>query len=162
MPTFIAEENWDCTFNVPFHFTLQFLIWGGFHKAIYIPHLKFALCVYPFCTNLLSFGIMHLRLALNLLHFLPDLSAFRALGCALNFYEPHPWSQMFEYWLWPLIWININRDCSINKVCELLNIYYGFGLPHTWTWLVANCTKWNILVEFDLKKIGDLKLTKYS
>jgi hypothetical protein len=34
---------------------------------------------------------MHLRLALKLLHFLPDLGELYALRFAPNFYEIHPW-----------------------------------------------------------------------
>jgi hypothetical protein len=34
---------------------------------------------------------MHLRLALNLFHFLPDLGALYTLRCAPNFYEIDPW-----------------------------------------------------------------------
>jgi hypothetical protein len=52
---------------------------GRFHKTIHTLRLKFALCAHIFWTNLLQFGIMHLRLALNFLHFLPNF------GCALHF-----------------------------------------------------------------------------
>jgi hypothetical protein len=51
------------------------VIRGGFHKALCALRLKFVLCTHPFCTNLLLFGIMHLRLAPNLFHFFPDLDA---------------------------------------------------------------------------------------
>jgi hypothetical protein len=52
---------------------------GGFHREIYALRFKFALCAHLFCTNLIQLGIMHLRLALNLLHFLPDLGALYAV-----------------------------------------------------------------------------------
>jgi hypothetical protein len=35
---------------------------------------------------------MHLRLALDLFHFLPDLDELCALRHSLKFYEIHPWS----------------------------------------------------------------------
>jgi hypothetical protein len=66
-------------------------IWGGFHKAIYALRLKSALCAHPFSPNLLYFGIMHLPLAINLFHFLPDLGALYALCHVSNFYEIDPW-----------------------------------------------------------------------
>jgi hypothetical protein len=43
-----------------------------------------------FCTNLLWFGIMHLCLALNLMHFFTVFGALYALHRATNFYEIHP------------------------------------------------------------------------
>jgi hypothetical protein len=63
---------------------------GGFHKEIYTLRLQFALCAHLFCWNLLSLGIIALRLVLNLLHFLPSLGALYALRHAPNFYEIHP------------------------------------------------------------------------
>jgi hypothetical protein len=51
---------------------------GGLQKAIYALHLKYVHWAHPFCTNLLKFGIMHLRFALNLLYFLLNLVALYA------------------------------------------------------------------------------------
>jgi hypothetical protein len=62
---------------------------GGFHKKSYDLPLKFVLCATTFSTNLLEFGKMHLRLPLNLKHFLPDLGALYILRCAPNYYEIH-------------------------------------------------------------------------
>jgi hypothetical protein len=43
--------------------------WGGIHKAIYALRLKSMLYAHPICTNLPSYGMMHMRPALNLLQF---------------------------------------------------------------------------------------------
>jgi hypothetical protein len=51
--------------------------------------LKFENSGWILC-NLIWFGIMHLRLALHLLHFLEDLGEHYALGRVPNFYEIHP------------------------------------------------------------------------
>ncbi len=77
---------------------------GRCHEAVYAFRLKFLLCAYPFST-LLYFGIMHLCLALNLLHFLPDLGALYALRCAPIFYEIHhkgQWNKAVDALGWAL------------------------------------------------------------
>jgi hypothetical protein len=56
---------------------------------VYALRLKFAFCAYPFCTNLLLFGSMHLQLAVNFLHFVQNLGVIYALGHSPNFYEIH-------------------------------------------------------------------------
>jgi hypothetical protein len=42
-----------------------------------------------------TLGVMHLKFALNLLHFLPDLGALYALPRAPNFYEIQPLCHAF-------------------------------------------------------------------
>jgi hypothetical protein len=69
-----------------YQFEMDMKSWGGFHKVIYVLHLKFALCVHLFSL------INHHVLApyAKLIAFFPRFGG--ALRRAPNFYEIYPWS----------------------------------------------------------------------
>jgi hypothetical protein len=77
------------------------------------------------------FGIMHLCLELNSLHFLPDLGVHYALRHTPNFYEIHPWINYYD------LILGYRR-------CDLCSLHCSANLPqqHSFVWSLCNHWDW--------------------